>query len=87
MLRCMPDCFKNPRIGSAPADVAVHRLNDLIVTWFRDSAKQGSCGDDHARRAVAALERALFNEGLLNGGETAAVCQALDGYDTRAGRS
>jgi len=81
------DRFQNSRIGSATANVAVYRFNDLVVTGFRDSAEECSRCNYHAGGAVAALERTLFKERLLNSGEIAAVRQSLDGYDTRVRRS
>jgi hypothetical protein len=42
-------------------------------------------GDDQARRAEAALHRALVHEGLLHRGEAAVRAEALDGGDLPAG--
>lgn len=67
------------RIGSAAADVAVHRGDDLLVGGMGRLAEQLGGAEDHAGGAVTALKGALVEKGLLNWTETAVLLEALDG--------
>ena len=52
-------------VSGAPAQVALEPFPDLLVVRMRVGAQQVGRGHDHPRRAVAALERVLGVERLL----------------------
>src|SRR4051794_39315818 len=90
----------DPRVGSAAADVAAHPFADLVVGEagrrhghvFRDVAhvaaarlfEQADGGADLPRRAVAALEAVIFDEGRLHRVELIPLRQPLDRRDLLA---
>jgi hypothetical protein len=74
------------RVGAAQADVAVHGAEDLLVRRARRRLEQRDAGHDHPRGAVAALQRVLVDERLLERVELPAALEALDGRDLLAGR-
>ncbi len=65
-------------IGAAPANVAGHRVVDIVVGGFRRFAQQDGGGHDLARLAITALRHILIDPGRL---ERAAQLsgEALDG--------
>src|SRR5215469_11975749 len=65
------DRFNDTWIGAAAADVAVHALNDLFSSGIRRVIEKRRGGENHPRRAVAALEGFDFKERLLHGIELA----------------
>ena len=77
----------DPRIGAAPADVAVHDARDVLFGGIAGGAKQGDRGHDHAGRAVAALERFGLEEGFLDRMQPLAVGDPFDGRDRLPGDS
>src|ERR1044072_3232592 len=71
-------------IGAAPADVAAHELADLIGAAGLALGNQARGGTNLAGGAVAALERSVLDEGLLQRMQRASLRQTLDGRDLRA---
>src|ERR1700686_1236283 len=45
----------NPFVGSTAAEIAVHRLGDLLIRWFGSFREQRCGGQDLSRLTVAAL--------------------------------
>src|SRR5262245_40868411 len=72
------------RVGGAAAEVAAHLLAHLGVGGGAPLGQQRHRAHDLARRAVAALERVLGDEGGLHGMQRLAAGQPLDGRDGRA---
>jgi hypothetical protein len=68
----------DPRVGSAPADVALEMAGDVVVAGVRVRAQQRGGADDHPRRAEPALERLCLEERLLHRVEATIPRQALD---------
>ena len=58
-------------IGTAAAEVAGHRIADLLARRLRGPFEQRRGADDLTRGAEAALERVLGHECLLEGGARA----------------
>src|SRR6185437_3575591 len=75
------DGIHDPGIGSAAADVPIHRLDDLLVGGMRRAVEKGDARQDHARRAVAALKGFSFEEGLMNRMQLIALRQTFDRLD------
>ena len=71
-------------IGAAAADVAAHQLADLVGGLRLAFGDQAGGRADLARRAVAALEGVVVDEGLLQRMQRAVRRQAFDGGDLRA---
>ena len=76
-----PDGRDDTVVRAAPADVPFEGVGDLGLGRIRLPEEQGVGLHDHARRAVAALEGAVIDEGLLERMQAAALGQALDGQD------
>src|SRR5262249_19447833 len=76
---------KNPRIGAAPTDVAVQRLDDLLLRGVRVAGEQRGGRDDHAGSAIPALKCLFVEEGLLCWVESAVRSESLDRRDLGAG--
>src|ERR1700757_1164565 len=66
-------------IGGATADVAAHIFPDVVLAARMPFAPAGDRRHDLARRAVAALERILVDEGLLHRMQSVALGEPLDG--------
>ena len=58
-------------VASATADIARDRLDDFLAARRVGMLKQRVRGQDHARRAVAALQTVGFAERILNDAEFA----------------
>src|SRR5690349_7621488 len=56
----------DPRIRATAADVAAHRLTDVVVTRPPRLVEHRDRRHDLTRRAVAALEAVVGDEGLLH---------------------
>src|SRR5690242_3072753 len=65
-------------VARAAADVALEALADLLVARPRVRLEQRRRSDEHARRAVAALQRVVVAERLLQRRQLVAVGEALD---------
>src|SRR5437588_10214059 len=76
----------NPFIGSTAAEVAVHRLSDLVVGRVGRLREQGRGGHDLSRLAVAALWNFFGDPGLLQHVQ-AIGSEAFDRGDALAGDS
>ena len=57
--------FANALIGSAAAEIAIHRLGDLVVRGLGRLRQQSGGGHDLSRLAVAALRNFFGEPGLL----------------------
>lgn len=76
------DRLQNAAVGSATADVAVHMADDLFIGGFGlGLPQQRDRGQDHSRRAVAALKCFCFEEGLLYAIQVFAIGESFDGGD------
>ena len=53
-------------IAGAAAEVAGKIFADLVIAWIGVLFEQGFDREHEARRAVGALQRALFDPSLLN---------------------
>jgi hypothetical protein len=71
----------NPIVGSAAADIAIERVFDLCVRGIRIFAQQGDTGEEHAGRAIAALQSIAIYKTLLKRMETTAFGKTLYGRD------
>src|ERR1051325_2749486 len=74
-------------VAAAATDVAAHPLADLIVTRGVPFAKQRRRGAELARRAVAALEAVVADEGGLEGAQAVVGREPFDGDDLRSARA
>src|SRR2546428_1443787 len=72
------------RVRAAPAEIAGHPLADLVVVPRLAFLEQGDRRKDLSRRAVAALERVLAQEGFLHRVQLSALDQPFDGGDAGA---
>src|SRR5882757_4681361 len=82
--RGLRDRGDNVRVCAAPADVPAHPLPDLARragVFLRDASHPGH---DLTGGAVAALERVVVDECLLQRVQSVPVREALDGGDLRA---
>src|SRR5262245_15763189 len=61
-----PDRVHDVLVARAAAEVALEPVTDLRIGRVRVPLDQLTCGEDHARRAVAALEPVLFPEADLH---------------------
>src|SRR5258708_5765225 len=64
-LRSALDCTHDPDMRSAAAEIARQRVLDLVFGRVRVCIQQGLRLHDHAVDAVAALDRLLVDESLL----------------------
>ena len=78
--------FDDVPVAGAAADVALQRLLDLVLGRARVLAQQRGRAHQHPRRAVAALERVVLVERLLQRRQLAVLAEPLDGLDARAVR-
>src|ERR1017187_3511896 len=69
------------RVAATAADVFLHLRDDFRAGRARIFFQHAGDAHDHARRAIAALKRALRQERLLHRMQLAADSQALDGHD------
>src|SRR5438876_3842889 len=73
--------FQNSFVNSAAADIAFHVKNDIRFAGIRTAFKQRNRGEDHPRRAVAALKCLGLKEGLLHWMQAFASRQPFDSGD------
>src|SRR5262245_60768104 len=71
-------------IGAAAAEVAAHQLADFVAGPGLPLRDQAGRRADLSRRAIAALEGVVLDEGVLQGVQGAILGQPLDGRDMRA---
>src|SRR5690606_7147862 len=69
------DRFDDLRVAGATAEIAGNRFADLVIGRGGVLAEEGVGGDDHAGRAIAALERVRLPEGILQEAEAASVVE------------
>src|SRR5262245_16461229 len=72
-------------VGPAAAEVARDGRGDVVAGGLRVRVEEDLEGHDHPGGAEAALKRVGLDEGLLDGGETPVLREALDGDDLAAG--
>lgn len=73
--------FENCRVSAAAADVALHAGGHISLGQFGILGEQLDSLHDHSGRAVAALERALSQEGFLDWVQLVALGQPFDGQN------
>ena len=78
------DCRDDVGVGAAAADVAAHELADFVRGLCLALGDQPDRRADLPRRAIAALERVMVDERLLQRMQRAVVRQAFDRGDLRA---
>src|SRR5688572_16081621 len=84
VLRGVLDRVDDVLVAGATAEVAGDAVADLLFTRRRIVLKQVDRRDDHARRAVAALQAMFFPESLLHRMELPFRRQPLDRRHRRA---
>src|SRR5439155_25698492 len=72
------DCRDDARVGSAAADVLVHRLHDGFFCRMSVRRQKSDGSHDHARRTVAALHRLVSEEGPLKWMQLPVFVERLD---------
>ena len=60
------DGFDDLRVAGAAADIAGDRVDDLLARRLRIVGEQRMRGEDHGRRAIAALHAVRFAERVLD---------------------
>src|SRR6266853_4320376 len=78
------DCFKNFHIARAATKIARKSGANLCFVWIGRSLQKIDGGDDHARRADAALRAAAGDECFLNGVEWFTACNTFDSFNQRS---
>src|SRR5438105_7384981 len=78
------DRLEDVPVARAAADVALDRAGDLVVGGARVLPQERGRAHQHPGRAVAALERVVVGEGLLELRQLVLFGQALDGLDRGA---
>src|SRR5476649_612983 len=71
-------------IPRAAAEIPRQAVTNLVFSWVRGALKQIHCGENHSRRADAALRAAAFDERLLHSVQLIAGRDAFDGFDRSA---
>ena len=61
--------------------IAGERLADFLFGWIGIDLQERVARDHHPRRAIAALERVIFNESLLNRAQLTVLGQVFDRRD------
>ena len=84
LIRGRLDRLEDVPVAGAAADVALQSLLDLGVGRMRVLAQQRGRAHQHAGRAVAALERVVVRECLLELRQLLAVGEPFDRLDARA---
>src|SRR5260370_11997021 len=79
--RCALDRFTDPHVRGAAAEVAAHRLLDLLVVRPGSGLEQRDRAHDLTALAVAALHDVFVDPGLLHGAAGGVLGDALDGDD------
>lgn len=72
-------------MGAAAAKIVFHMADDLVTRRSRIVAEQHIGVQQHARSAIAALKRAVVNEGLLQRMQLTFFGKPLDGQHLGAG--
>src|SRR5664280_2341680 len=74
-------CSEDARVGPAPAEVAAHGIPHVVLGRLRVLREERRAGDDHPRRAEAALEGIRVDEGLLERRHCLRAAEAFDRRD------
>lgn len=77
----LADGIEDTRVRAAAADIALQRLNDLLIAGFGVCLQEADTAHDHSRSAVGALEGVEIQEGLLHGVKLTVFFEAFDGGD------
>src|SRR5512132_2314050 len=86
LARCGLDRLDDVPVAGAAADVALERPRDLLVRRGRALSQQRGRAHQHPGRAVAALQRVMVAEGLLEPVQLLLLGESLDGLDRGAVR-
>src|SRR5882724_4907302 len=86
LLRSGFDCSADPLIRAAPADVAGHRVVDVLIARFRRLREQAGGLHDLAALAVAALRDTQALPGRLHLPADRRAADGFNGGDRLAGR-
>ena len=87
------DCLHDLVIAGAAAEISGDGLFDLVVGWVGFFFQQLCARHDEARRAISALDCAMFDEGFLYGMKFSSPlgrggnCKSFHGDDLRAMRA
>src|SRR4051812_35792227 len=79
LLASPDDGLEDFHVAGAAAEIAGEAVADVGLGRLRRSIEQVDGGDDHARRADAALRAAAGDERLLHGVQLLAARDAFDG--------
>jgi hypothetical protein len=79
------DCVNDSWVCPATADVSLHGVDNFIRLGRGIFLEQGDAGENHARRAVSALKRVGFEEGLLQSVQLSVLFQPFNGRDVFSG--
>src|SRR2546423_3444269 len=80
-MRGLPDRGDDVHVAAAAAEVAAHPLANLVVGFRVSFAQQRGGGAELPRRAVAALEGVVADEGGLQRAHVVRAREPLDGDD------
>src|SRR5438270_7301035 len=80
-MRGLPDRGDDVHVAAAAAEVAAHPLANLVVVFRVSLAQQCRRGAELPRRAVAALEGVVADEGGLQRVQAVRARESLDGDD------
>src|SRR5262249_2355336 len=75
------DCRADARIGAAAAEVATHRLLDVLFSWTWRGFEECTCSHDLSALAVATLDHVLCNPCVLNYSSHRVAGHCFDRYD------
>jgi hypothetical protein len=75
------DRSHNTWMGSTAAYVAFHGMRDLCRGWVGVRVQERNGRHDHPGRAVGALHRSLFKEGLLQRMQTVTLGETFNRRD------
>jgi hypothetical protein len=78
---CILNGFNDLHVAGAHAQIAGQRFANLFFGWVRITLEQGMASHDHSRRAVAALESVVLDEGFLYRAQFTVRRQTFDGRD------
>ena len=73
--------LKDAHVAGAAAEISGKSFLDLFEGWVGVLVQQMMCGQDHTRRADAALSATSFEEALLNGVQVALRRNAFYGAE------
>src|SRR5262249_24950371 len=77
----------DPRIRPAPANIAIHEVDDLFARRLPVPIQERYSRHDHSRCAIGALHGPLFQERFLDRMESITSSQPLDRSDRLASHS